>query len=59
MKWTCRGHTYERRGRQMHSFPTHFLVLMPVGQITPYYLNLYFAVGFFLQVPPVFRKHLF
>ena len=31
MKWTCKWHTYERPGRQMHSFPPHFLVLMPAG----------------------------
>ena len=28
MKWTCKRHTYERPGRQMHSFLTQFLVLM-------------------------------
>ena len=32
MKWTCKEHTYERPGRQMHSFPTHFLVLMSAGR---------------------------
>ena len=31
MKWTWKGHIYERPGRQMHSFPTLFLVLMPAG----------------------------
>ena len=31
MKWTCKGHTYGRPGRQMHSFPTHFLALVSVG----------------------------
>ena len=29
MKWTCKGHTDEPPGRQMYSFPTHFLVLKP------------------------------
>ena len=29
-----------------------------ISQITPYYLMLYFGVGVFLQVPPIFRKHL-
>ena len=31
MKWICKGHTYECPGRQMHSFPRHFLVLMLAG----------------------------
>ena len=31
VKWTCKGNTYESPGRQMHSFPTYFLVLMPAG----------------------------
>ena len=31
MKWACKGHTYEHPGRQMHSFPMHFSVLMPAG----------------------------
>ena len=30
MKWTFKGHRYERPGHQMQSFPTHLLVLMPV-----------------------------
>ena len=29
MKWTCKGHTDECPGHQMHSFHTHFLVLKP------------------------------
>ena len=31
MKWKCKGHTCERPVRQMHCFPTNFLVLMPTG----------------------------
>ena len=31
MKWTCKGHIYERPGRQRHSFSMHLLVLMPAG----------------------------
>ena len=36
-----------------------FDVCAHISQITPYYLKLYFAVGVFLQVPPIFQKHLF
>ena len=28
LKWTYKKHTYERSGRQIHSFRTQFLVLM-------------------------------
>ena len=31
MKWTWKRHTYERRGRQMHSFRTQFLILVSGG----------------------------
>ena len=31
IKWTCKRHTYERPGRQMHSFRKQFLVLMSAG----------------------------
>ena len=52
MKWACKVHTYQCPGRQIHSFSTHFLTLIPAGvrssQITPYNLKLYFAVGVFL-----------
>ena len=33
MKWTYKGHIYHRLGRQMHSFSTHFLVLMSAGTV--------------------------
>ena len=30
-----------------------------ISQITSYFPNLYFSMGIFLQVPPIFRKHFF
>ena len=33
MKWTYKEHIYHRLGRQMHSFSTHFLVLMSAGTV--------------------------
>ena len=51
MKWTYKGHIYNRLGRQMHSFFYTFFgfdVCWHSSQITPYYLKLYFAVGVFL-----------
>ena len=44
MKWTCKVHTYERRGRQMYNFPAHFLILMPVTLLSEFV----FRCGFFL-----------
>ena len=39
MKWTCKRHTYELAGRQMHSFRTQFLVLMSAGILAKLHLS--------------------
>ena len=47
MKCTCKGHTYERPGCQMHSFPS-FKACEHSSQITPYFLKMYFTGSVFL-----------
>ena len=59
MEWKCKGHTYERPGRQMNSFRNQLLVLISAGivaKIKPFYMKLYFTVAVFLYVLPIFRK---
>ena len=45
MKWTCKRHTYERPGRQMHILPTHFLVLMPAGIVAKLHIIIWSCIS--------------
>ena len=62
MKWTCKWHTYERPGLQMHSFPTHFLVLMPAGivaKLQPIIWSCISLLMFSYKFLQYFETHLF